>query len=236
MIPHWDALGRFVGGASVLILLGVGPVAAQFPPPPGPGGAATANPFPPPPGQQGSANPFPPPPGSGAAPAPQATSADPFPPVGGQPGPARSAAPSGGSPFPAPGAMAPQGQNPCEAFLPIRAEAEKGAAAIRSAGERKAAREQVCGLFRTFAASEAKMVRFLEANQKTCNVPADAVKQAKAQHAQTLKIRTQVCSAGPAPGPRAPQLSDAFGSAPLPEEPKRGHGTFDTLTGNALGR
>ncbi len=209
---------RAAGLVSVLWLAAMGLASAQFPPPPGQPGPASASPFPPPPGQA----------------QPNPASASPFPPVPGQSGPARSAAPSGPSPFSAPGA-GPQGKNPCEDFLPIRQNAEKGAAAIQAAGQRNASREEVCPLFRRFAAAEAQMVKFLVANQKSCGVPPEAVKQARAQHAQTLKIRTQVCSAGPV-APRGPSLSDAFGSSPLPEEPKSGRGTFDTLTGNALSR
>jgi hypothetical protein len=222
MIFRRSELGCAAAMAFALWLAGADFAAAQFPPPPG----QQASPFPQPPGQ-GGASPFPPPPGQSGP-----SNASPFPPAPGQSGPARSAAPSGPSPFPAPGAQAaPQGQHPCEAFVPIRQEAEKNAAAIKAASDRKAAREEVCPLFRRFAASEAKMVKFLETNQKMCGIPADAVKNAKAQHAQTLKIRTGVCSTAAPAGPRAPSLSDAFGGAPLPDEPKRGRGTFDTLTG-----
>ncbi len=169
-------------------------------------GAATAlAQFPPPPNPNASA--FPPPPGPGG-PAPQA------------------------SPFPVPGQQ-PQGPNPCEAFLPIRAQAEKDATAIKTASERKAAREEVCPLFKRFAVSEAKMVKFLKDNQTKCGVPPEAVKQAGLNHNKTVQIRNQVCSAGPAAA--APRLSDAFGGPLLPSTgttPNRG--TFDTLTGNPL--
>ena len=111
---------RTLAIALVLVLAGVFPAVAQFPPPPGaPGGAS---PFPPPPGQ--TAQP-------GGA----------FPPAG--QGAVRSGAPAGGSPFPMPGAQPAPGKHPCEAFVPIRQDAEKGAAAIRAAGERKATREAV---------------------------------------------------------------------------------------------
>jgi hypothetical protein len=173
--------------------------------------------FPPPPGQSG-ASPFPPPPGQSS----------PFPSPPGQGGP-----PPRSSPFPAPGQQA--GGHACEAFLPIRQAAENGAAAIRAAGERKATREEVCPLFKTFTAAEAKMVKFMEKNQSLCGVPADAVKQVKANHTRTVTMRNQVCSAGPAP--RGPSLSDALGGPLIPSEaPKPGRGTFDTLTGSPLGR
>jgi hypothetical protein len=170
--------------------------------------------FPPPPNP--NASPFPPPPGqSSPFPSPQAPGAAP---------------PS--SPFPAPGQQ-PLAQNPCEAFMPIRATAEKDAAAIKSASDRKASREEVCPLFKRFATSEAKMVKFLKDNQSRCGVPADAVKQAGLNHNKTVQIRNAVCSTGPAPA--APRLGDAFSTPPMPDT-RPGRGTFDTLTGNPLQR
>jgi hypothetical protein len=193
---------RAWGMALALVLSGALAAWAQFPPPPNP-----------------SANPFPPPPVPGSA-APAQSS--PFPPPG------AVAAPQA-SPFPPQGPAAPAGKNPCEAFMPIRAAAEKDAAAIQAAGKRKAPREELCPLFRKFALAESKMVKFLQTHQTTCRVPADAVKQARVNHNQTIKIRNQVCSAGPAPA--APRLSDAFGGPTLPGT-RPGRGTFDTLTGN----
>jgi hypothetical protein len=166
-----------------------------------------------------------------------AQAGSPFPPPGASPfPPAPSAgAPRGASPFPAPGAQPPRGRHPCEAFVPLREAAEKGAAAIKAASDRKATREEVCPLFKSFAAAESKMIKFLTDNQAMCGVPPDAIKQAKAGHGRTVQIRNQVCSAGP--GPSGPSLSDALGAPLVPNEPpKPGRGTFDTLTGNVLGR
>lgn len=164
---------------------------------------------------------FPPPPNPAGSPFPST------------PPPAGPVAPSQPSPFPIPGQQPPPGQNPCEAFLPIRATAEKEAAAIQAASQRKAAREEVCPLFKRFAATEAKMLKFLKDNQARCGVPPEAVKQAGANHARTVQVRNQVCAA--APGPAAPRISDAFGGPLLPEtRPDRG--TFDTMTGNPLHR
>jgi len=169
---------------------------------------------------------------------------DPFPPAPGQSGSApavRSGAPAGPSPFPGPGGGPPPGgAHPCEAFIPIRQEVEKNGAAIQQAGERKASREEVCPLFVRFAASEAKMVKFLETNQSTCGIPAQAVNMAKANHNKTLAIRKNVCAKGPVGGPAAagPTLSDAIGGPILPDDtqPKQGGGIFDTLSGRPLTR
>ena len=143
------------------------------------------------------------------------------------------AAPPPAAPFPMPGQQ-PQAQNPCEAgFLPLRAQAEKDGAAIKAASERKAAREEVCPLFKKFAVSEAKMIKFLKDYQTQCGIPAEAIKQSGLNHNKTIQIRNAVCSAGPAPA--APRLGDAF-SGPLMPNTKPGRGTFDTLTGNPLQR
>ena len=212
-------LARAITAASI-VLVAASVAMAQFPPPPNPSGS----PFPPPAGPSGS--PFPPPSSPSAAPA----RSNPFPSP--QAPAARPAAqqPSA-SPFPMPGQQ--KQANPCEAFFPLRAAAEKDAGAIKAASARKASREEVCPLFRRFAASEAKMVKFLKDNQARCGVPPEAVKQSGANHAKTLQVRNQVCSAGPAPA--APRLSDAF-STPLTASPSAApnRGTFDTLTGNPL--
>jgi hypothetical protein len=122
-------------------------------------------------------------------------------------------------------------------FPAIREEVEKSAAAIKTAGNRKASREEVCPLFKTFAAHEGKLVAFLSSNQKLCGVPPNIVAQVKKNHANTIRIRNNVCSATPVAGPSGPTLSDALGGPIIADDqtaklPNRG--TFDTLTGNAL--
>lgn len=170
---------------------------------------------------------FPPPPGQSAFPPPSGQSS-PFPPPG-------QGAPRQASPFPAPGAQAP-GKHPCEAFMPLREGAERGAAAIRAASERKASREEVCPLFKKLVAAQGKMVSFMETNRTLCGVPPDAIRALKASLANATQIRNNVCSAGPA-GPAGPSLSDALGAPLVPNEPpKPGRGTFDTLSGNVLSR
>ena len=163
-----------------------------------------------------------------------------FPPMAGQsgafpPAPGQSGAPPRqATPFPSPG-----GQSVCQTFPEIRSDVEKNALAIRAAGERKATREEVCPLFKIFAAKEARMIKFLVSNQALCGVPNEAIKAAKANHTKTLQIRNQVCSAAPAAA-AGPSLSDALGGPIIADDttakqPGRG-GTFDTLTGNALSR
>ena len=125
----------------------------------------------------------------------------------------------------------------CTGFPAIREDVEKGAALIKAAGDRKASREEVCPLFKNFAAKEGKLVSFLETNQKLCGVPPKIIAQVKANHAKTVQIRNNVCSAAPAGPAAGPTLSDALGGPIIADDSTAklpGRGTFDTLTGNAL--
>jgi hypothetical protein len=111
---------------------------------------------------------------------------------------------------------------------------EKAGSAIQAAGQRKAAREEVCPLFNRFVVVEAKLVKFLESHQSACQIPAQAITQAKANHSKTMSIRKNVCAKGAAaPAPAGPTLSDAISGPVLPDDatPKTGRGIFDTLTG-----
>lgn len=216
---------RALALATLLAVACVSEAAAQFPPPPGQAAPAQDPAFPPPPGQGGGA--FPPPPGQQGNAFPPPGQASPFPPVGGQ---SVSAPAQGG--FPPPGG----GGNDCANFMPLREAAEKGAGAIRAAGERKAGREEVCPLFKRFALAEGKMIKFLETHRTSCGIPAEAIKEAKANHVKTVSVRNNVCSAAPVAA--APTLSDALGGPILPDAgppKKNGAGTFNTLTGNPLG-
>ena len=83
------------------------------------------------------------------------------------------------------------------------------------------------------------MVKFLETNRVLCGVPANIIPQIKTNHAKSMRIRDNVCSAAPTGGPAAaPTLSDALGGPIIADDNsvKPGRGTFDTLTGNALQR
>ena len=232
---------RSLAVACALAVAGATQALAQFPPPPGQSQAPAQDPaFPPAPGArqapaQDSA--FPPPPSPGQASLRGGISVAP----GG--GGSFSPAPGGGFPSPSGGGFsppAPQGpseaQRVCTAFPAIREATEKSAAAIRTASDRKAAREEVCPLFKAFATNEAKLVNFLSTNQKLCGVPPNIVAQVKKNHANTIRIRNNVCSTAPVAG-SAPTLSDALGGPIIADDqtaklPNRG--TFDTLTGNAL--
>jgi hypothetical protein len=231
---------------------------SPFPPPPGqsqPAAAQSNSPFPPPPSQQqqqSSVNsPFPPAPApgsfGGAAPPSQGSFGALQGGFGVRPGGSSGGPPQGGfgggpaqGGFGGPGPMGggpSEAQKVCLTFPSIREDVEKGAAGIRAASDRKATREEVCPLFKSFAAKEAKMVKFLETNQKVCGIPPNIIPQVKQNHAKTIQIRNAVCSAAPS-APSGPTLSDALGGPIIADDTnvRTGRGTFDTLTGNALQR
>src|SRR6185503_18281545 len=191
-----------------------------FPPPPIPGQASTQRA----PAQDSA---FPPPPMPGQASAPSRVTVGPA--QGGFSPPA-----PGGFGGPPPGAPSgpSEAQKVCLTFPALREDVEKGAATIKAASERKASREEVCPLFKAFAAKEGKMVSFLETHQKLCGVPPKIVTQVKANHAKTVQLRNTVCSTGPAAPAAGPTLSDALGGPVIADDTSAklpGRGTFDTL-------
>lgn len=148
--------------------------------------------------------------------------------------------PFGGAPS-APGGFARPQQRDCNSeFMPLRQDAEKRAGAIKAAAAKKS-QPALCSAFRSFAAAEAKMVKYVTDNSASCGIPADAAKSMKANHTKTVEMRDRVCSANAGPAaPRAPSLSDALGTSRLPDtsnpQTNKGGGTFNTLTGNAIAR
>lgn len=178
--------------------------------------ALAQSPFPPPP-QQST---FPPPPQQSQSPAPQSS---PFPAA-----PQQSVFPSG----------PPQGGPPaqCANFPKLRDDAKAKAETVAAISKRHGDRKDMCAAVQSFTAAEDKVLKFLEANKAGCGVPDQAVSQAKAMHANTIKFRDTVCAEGPKP--KVPTLSDAIGSTPLDTSTntKTGRGTLDTLTGNPLAK
>jgi len=152
--------------------------------------------------------------------------------------PSQAAMPPGGPP----GGQEP----PCfKEFLALRQEAQKKASLITTVKDRNPppTREEMCQTVKTFAAAEAKVIKYVVDNQASCGIPPEAITQMKAGQAQTVKFRTAVCTGGPAaagkaPAPAVPKLSDELGIRGIagPTEGGTGRGTFDTLTGNALER
>ena len=143
-------------------------------------------------------------------------------------------APAGASPW-----NGPQQAPPCIAeFGKLRDDAQKKAGAISEASKRKADPKEACGLFNTFSAAEAKLIKYAADNATACGIPPEVVVSLKQQHTKTTDIRTKVCRAAAAPPrPSGPSLSDALGSSATPDVSniRTGRGTYDTLTGTPLG-
>jgi hypothetical protein len=150
----------------------------------------------------------------------------------------------GGAPnFNSAPAAPPPGQQqmpPCfKEFTPIREEAQKRADILKAAMMKKVPREEACGLIKSFAAAEAKVVKFVTANAQGCGIPPQAITAMKTNHERTVKMETQVCSAAAGPQRQTgPGLSEALGSTrggtldtTAPQS-----GGLDTLTGNVLSR
>ena len=146
-----------------------------------------------------------------------------------------------------PMAARPQANQECvNKFGELRATAEKlrdaldkVAMSARSNSEKKASREDVCKAVTTYAAAEGKWAKFTADNVADCGIPPEIAKGLRDAHAKTQTARKNICSAGPAGGkPAAPSLSDALGTTRMPAAggSQSGHGTFDTLTGNAIVR
>src|SRR5262245_29851520 len=92
----------------------------------------------------------------------------------------------------------------CRDLLALRDETQKHGTAIQKANERKATAQEACKLFKTYLAAEAKFIRGLEDNSRTCGVPPDAIKQAREGHAKAGQVGKQVCDAA-AQDPRLPR-------------------------------
>jgi hypothetical protein len=86
-------------------------------------------------------------------------------------------------------------------LLALRDETQRHGIAIQKANERKATVQEACKLFRNFLGAEAKFIKSLEENTRTCGVPGDAIKQAKEGHDKAGQTGKQVCDAA-AQGPR----------------------------------
>lgn len=188
--------------------------------------AQQRDPFGSPPPRQAGPDPF------GSAP-PQQPGPDPF--AGGSAG--RPAGLGGLGGFGQP--PQPQQVPPCVAeFDKLRNDAQKKAQAIQRAGQQKVPPKEACHLFNLFSAAEEKMLKYMVANKTSCGVPDEVVKQVRTDHARTADLRTKICKMAEAPPrPAGPSLSDTL-TSPIPDARniRSGSGTFDTLTGNPLGK
>lgn len=134
----------------------------------------------------------------------------------------------------------PQQEHPCQRdFNQIRDELQNRGKALQEAGKRKAPPKELCSRINSYAASEAKMFKFLTSRAQECGIPAEAAAGLQKNQAKTAELRTKICAAannpGPAPASPTAGLSGAISpnTGVVPETPSGG-GIFDTLTGNVL--
>jgi hypothetical protein len=128
---------------------------------------------------------------------------------------------------------------PCMAeFVKLREEVEKKGLAAKAAGQKHASREEMCKLITSYAASEAKWVKFTETGVGSCGIPTQIAAQLKQVHTNTEQTKERICTGGGQAGPVAPSLSDALGTTrvatPASSKTAPGSGTLDTLTGPAV--
>lgn len=149
---------------------------------------------------------------------------------GGMPGMPGSGPPGGGF------GMPQQGPPPqCRALMAIRDELQKHGMAIEAANQKRVDVKVACGLFKRYIATEAKMIKMLEADGASCGAPSNVVQQVRGGHAKAQQVGKQVCDAAArGPAQAGPTLSDALGTSPaLPDtRDKKGAGTFETMIGN----
>jgi hypothetical protein len=125
----------------------------------------------------------------------------------------------------------------CAQFQTLSAETQKRATAVQAAMKAKVDRKQICVLMTTFVNAESTLVKFLVDNKTWCGVPDQVVTQSKANHEHSIQFRTAACTENAAQL-KVPTLSDAIKTPTVDSSTntKTGKGTFDTLTGNPLGK
>lgn len=134
---------------------------------------------------------------------------------------------------------AAQGASQCSQFQALNQDTQNKANAVSTGMKNKIDRKELCKLMNVFVTSEGTTVKFLADNKTWCGVPDQMLAVATANHQKSLKMRDVICNAEDAPHPKAPSLSDAIKTTPLDSatNTKTGSfGTFDSLTGNPLGK
>jgi hypothetical protein len=137
------------------------------------------------------------------------------------------------------GTAAAQGASQCAQFQSLNQDTQNKANAVTTGMKNKLERKELCKLMTTFVAAEGITVKFLVDNKTWCGVPDQVITMATTNHQKSLKMREAICNADDAPHPKAPSLSDAIKTTPLDSatNTKTGSfGTFDSLTGNPLGK
>jgi hypothetical protein len=134
-----------------------------------------------------------------------------------------------------------QQASPCiQKFIALRNTAQTKGKRLQALGTRKhkPSAEVACRLLTEFSTAESKLVKYAAENQAWCGIPPQFVANMKKAHQRTTQMRTRVCRVATEQRarPRGPTLSEALGTtAPDANNIKSG-GTYDTLTGSAIGK
>jgi hypothetical protein len=91
-------------------------------------------------------------------------------------------------------ASAAERQDCMEKFAPLRRDAEKRAQAIKAASDRKAPPKEACGLITSYVQAEAELVNYVTTKQTACGIPAEILKQLKANQASSRQLMKAVCA------------------------------------------
>jgi hypothetical protein len=109
--------------------------------------------------------------------------------------PGRTGAPAS-SPVPLPPANAEAPSDACtKEFAHLREEAVERGELIKAASARHAPPDEACKLLGSYAQSETKMIKYLEANSANCGIPPQIGDQIRAGHKNTEAMRIKVCTA-----------------------------------------
>lgn len=129
-------------------------------------------------------------------------------------------------------------------FVSIRQEMEEKGKALQAAGKAKAPPQELCPLFRAYVSAETKLTKYLSDNKDWCQIPDQAIVQARESNQKSAALRDKVCAAAANGGggggggqpPAQGSISSALGvtTGYVPGQSSTGGGIFDTLTGNAL--
>ena len=103
----------------------------------------------------------------------------------------------------------------CQALLAVRDELQKHGQAISNANDKRADVKVACSLFRKYLATEAKMIKMLEADGASCGAGPQVVQQVRSSHAKAQQIGKQVCDAAAPYHDAPPRLDDQL----LPNKP-----------------
>ena len=125
---------------------------------------------------------------------------------------------------------------PCiKEFFKLRDDAESKGKAIKAANDRKASPKEACQLFGAFVAAQSKMLKYASENTTWCGIPPQVVENLKLGVTKMSKCVTDLSGRSFADAARS-QSERCATILFLTQQYQNRRGTFDTLTGNPLGK